>query len=770
MASATVISQTQFDEPRAQSFQQRRHQVQHIGNYVIHKKTLGSGSMGTVKLAECLSDKDHQQYAVKIMPKINLNLVADETKSKDPKDTPREREQRTKREMAIMHLLRHPNICQLKEWVVQGDHYYMFLEYIEGGQLLDYIISHGKLREKLAKKFARQIVSALDYCHRNSIVHRDLKIENILITNNEEIKIIDFGLSNIYSPSRLLNTFCGSLYFAAPELLQARNYTGPEVDVWSFGVVLYVLVCGRVPFDDTSLPALHQKIKAGVVEYPEHLSKECVDLLSKILVVDPKRRETLSFVIHHPWMNRGYDEPISNHLPHRQPLKSIDHNVIQGMQGFGLGSPEEIETKLQRIISSSEYQFAANQVDHNYQQQKTNSIAASNITHHDSLTRWRRTISIKRNSPNMIHQSKKDDPQSLPAMYDPLISIYALVKERREFDEKLKLLESGGYHSPVQLGRSASTSLTTSRSNNYDIRRRKTERVPPSHTRNLFKDTTNDWAAPTTLNAPKKSGGTILQRSRSAAKRIGAMLPSSTKTQQVQQLPPPSDEHINTIENHCQGRESVPNIQKAGSPDLSYSSSLKKKTIHLLRSSSLTDRRYRQQSKKPTSVSAIEDEPANSNNRYGTSAPSSHQSSGGRFIEEEIASLKQVPKMSAHPKSLFNFSRRHLFKMTTVDMMKNIQQVLLKLGIRYIPSPNESFTLKCELSDWHRFSLAAHDASIVDYEDEGVVDDVVQFTMMVYQARWAGGRLGVKVIEAEEKDDKVYRNIYHTILNELGSY
>lgn len=120
----------------------------------------------------------------------------------------------------------------------------------------------------------------LDYCHRNSIVHRDLKIENILITNHEEIKIIDFGLSNIYSPSRLLNTFCGSLYFAAPELLQARNYTGPEVDVWSFGVVLYVLVCGRVPFDDTSLPALHQKIKSGHVEYPDHLSKG-TDMISQ---------------------------------------------------------------------------------------------------------------------------------------------------------------------------------------------------------------------------------------------------------------------------------------------------------------------------------------------------------------------------------------------------------------------------------------------------------------------------------------------------------
>lgn len=138
-----------------------------------------------------------------------------------------------------------------------------------------------------------------DYCHRNSIVHRgklgfmsimgdegliiharifhfwiDLKIENIMLTRNEDVKIIDFGLSNIYSPSRLLSTFCGSLYFAAPELLRARPYTGPEVDVWSFGVVLYVLVCGRVPFDDTSLPALHAKIKAGQVDgYPEHLSR-----------------------------------------------------------------------------------------------------------------------------------------------------------------------------------------------------------------------------------------------------------------------------------------------------------------------------------------------------------------------------------------------------------------------------------------------------------------------------------------------------------------
>lgn len=169
----------------------------------------------------------------------------------------------------------------------------MVFEYVNGGQMLDYIISHGRLRERSARKFARQIGSALEYCHANSIVHRgafprsyasrissltprrpspDLKIENILISKTGNIKIIDFGLSNLYSPTSHLSTFCGSLYFAAPELLNAKPYTGPEVDVWSFGIVLYVLVCGKVPFDDQSMPALHAKIKRGVVEYPGWLS------------------------------------------------------------------------------------------------------------------------------------------------------------------------------------------------------------------------------------------------------------------------------------------------------------------------------------------------------------------------------------------------------------------------------------------------------------------------------------------------------------------
>lgn len=249
-------------------------------------KTIGAGSMGKVKLAKnletgeqvcvpwsCFLPAHHltltlSQVAIKIIPRH----VDDHRPGRDPERADRSKEIRAAREAAIGSILHHPYVCCIRDVVRTNYHWYMLFEYVNGGQMLDYIISHGKLKEKQARKFARQIASALDYCHRNSVVHRDLKIENILISKTGDIKIIDFGLSNLFSPRARLKTFCGSLYFAAPELLQARQYTGPEVDVWSFGVVLYVLVCGKVPFDDQSMPQLHAKIKKGATEYPQSLS------------------------------------------------------------------------------------------------------------------------------------------------------------------------------------------------------------------------------------------------------------------------------------------------------------------------------------------------------------------------------------------------------------------------------------------------------------------------------------------------------------------
>ncbi|KAG0314898.1 serine/threonine-protein kinase KIN2 [Dissophora globulifera] len=312
-----------------------------LGNYHM-SKTLGAGSMGKVKLG--VHSRTRDKVAIKIIPRVqpNPNMTPAQQEKEDNRET------RTIREASIMMVLHHPYIVSLYEVMVLPHHYYMVLEHVDGGQMLDYIISHGKLKEKHARKFARQIASALDYCHRNSIVHRDLKIENILISKSGNIKIIDFGLSNLYSPRSHLSTFCGSLYFAAPELLNAKVYTGPEVDVWSFGIVLYVLVCGKVPFDDQSMPALHAKIKRGFVEYPAWLSNV------------PSQRATMAEVLAHPWMNKSYDLPQPSYCPQRSPLtEPLDMNVIRGMTGFEFGTEQEIEQRLLSIIRSESYQIAA---------------------------------------------------------------------------------------------------------------------------------------------------------------------------------------------------------------------------------------------------------------------------------------------------------------------------------------------------------------------------------------------------------------------------
>ncbi|KAI0795861.1 hypothetical protein C8Q75DRAFT_711179 [Abortiporus biennis] len=330
-----------------------------LGDYTL-SKTLGAGSMGKVKLAH--HNVTGEKLAVKILPRVSPGsgtastaMSPDAAAKQAAKDA--SKEIRTLREAALSMLLHHPYICGMREMIVHQHHYYMVFEYINGGQMLDYIISHGRLRERVARKFARQIGSALDYCHKNNVVHRDLKIENILISQTGNIKIIDFGLSNLFDPASHLSTFCGSLYFAAPELLNAKVYTGPEVDVWSFGVVLYVLVCGKVPFDDQSMPALHAKIKRGLVEYPVWLSAECKHLLTRMLVTNPAARAPLSEVLNHPWMTRGYRGAPDSHLVHREPLRAdeLDRQVIKGMKGFEFGTEEEIERRLIEVLESDAY-------------------------------------------------------------------------------------------------------------------------------------------------------------------------------------------------------------------------------------------------------------------------------------------------------------------------------------------------------------------------------------------------------------------------------
>ncbi|KAJ9112601.1 hypothetical protein QFC19_000621 [Naganishia cerealis] len=335
-----------------------------VGDWILGK-TIGAGSMGKVKLV--VHQHTGEKCAVKIIPRYTPQTRAAsgekyQSEEEAAKATARDasKETRTIREASISLLLHHPYICGMREMIVHANHYYMVFEFIDGGQMLDYIISHGRLRERAARKFARQIASALVYCHRNSIVHRDLKIENILISKAGNCKIIDFGLSNLFSPDSHLSTFCGSLYFAAPELLNAKVYTGPEVDVWSFGIVLYVLVCGKVPFDDQSMPALHAKIKRGLVEYPAWLSAECKALLCRMLVTDPTQRATMTEVLASSWLNKGYEVQPETHLVPREPLRidELDTEVIRGMAGFEFGTVQQVEHRLREVLTGSSYRAA----------------------------------------------------------------------------------------------------------------------------------------------------------------------------------------------------------------------------------------------------------------------------------------------------------------------------------------------------------------------------------------------------------------------------
>ena len=340
-----------------------------VGKYLL-TKTVGRGSIGKVRIAIA----DGVQYACKIVKRpvpreceidklVEYDMfMSDETITVAETLTPAHLdERRLIREMAITLLMDHPYIVTVHKVFISNYYYYIIMDFVNGTHVLDFIISHGKLKEKFAQNLFTQLISAigillliaLDYCHKNSICHRDLKIENILINNRGYMQLIDFGLANLYNTESNLNTFCGSLYFAAPELLSARKYVGPEIDVWSLGVILYVLVCGCVPFDDANLPALHAKIIGGKVDYPNHLSSSVRNLLAKMLVVNPENRAKLEEIKQHSWLSKA--EKILDYMPTRKPISEpFNMQVIHNMGGFNFGNSDVIVEKLKEACDSGQ--------------------------------------------------------------------------------------------------------------------------------------------------------------------------------------------------------------------------------------------------------------------------------------------------------------------------------------------------------------------------------------------------------------------------------
>ncbi|KAI3405102.2 SNF1 [Candida oxycetoniae] len=261
-----------------------------IGKYQVIK-TLGEGSFGKVKLAQ--HSTTGQKVALKI---INRKTLA---KS--------DMQGRVEREISYLRLLRHPHIIKLYDVIKSKDEIIMVIEYA-GKELFDYIVQRGKMQEDEARRFFQQIIAAVEYCHRHKIVHRDLKPENLLLDDQLNVKIADFGLSNIMTDGNFLKTSCGSPNYAAPEVISGKLYAGPEVDVWSAGVILYVMLCGRLPFDDEFIPALFKKISNGVYTLPQHLSAGAKHLLTRMLVVNPLNRITIHEIMEDPWFKKDMPE------------------------------------------------------------------------------------------------------------------------------------------------------------------------------------------------------------------------------------------------------------------------------------------------------------------------------------------------------------------------------------------------------------------------------------------------------------------------------
>ncbi|CAG7689955.1 unnamed protein product [Allacma fusca] len=296
----------------------------HIGKYRL-LKTIGKGNFAKVKLAKHIPTG--KEVAIKIIDKTQLNPGS---------------LQKLFREVRIMKMLDHPNIVKLFQVIETEKTLYLVMEYASGGEVFDYLVLHGRMKEKEARAKFRQIVSAVQYCHQKKIIHRDLKAENLLLDSEMNIKIADFGFSNEFTPGNKLDTFCGSPPYAAPELFQGKKYDGPEVDVWSLGVILYTLVSGSLPFDGTTLRELRERVLRGKYRIPFYMSTDCENLLKKFLVLNPQKRASLETIMKDKWMNMAYEDdelkPYIEPEPEFNDLRRME--ILTGM-GYGKTDIEE---------------------------------------------------------------------------------------------------------------------------------------------------------------------------------------------------------------------------------------------------------------------------------------------------------------------------------------------------------------------------------------------------------------------------------------------
>lgn len=310
-----------------------------LGEYTVIAD-IAEGTFGKVKMA--VHTVTGHKVAMKCISKAGTQREKTKT--------------RVRREFEYLRTLQHPHIIKLYEVISTPTDIIFVLEFA-GGELFNYIVSNGRMSEARARRFFQQIISAVEYSHRLKIVHRDLKPENILLDNELNIKITDFGLSNEISDGDFLTTSCGSPNYAAPEVIRGGVYAGPEIDVWSSGVILYVMLCGRLPFEDDDLQQLFQKISQGQFYLPSSLSPDAKNLVSSMLVVDPVKRATIQAIMDHPWFKVDLPRYLTPLPPPPGPVlgmlttlvappKPLDFEILEGLGRIEEDVVEELAKRM----------------------------------------------------------------------------------------------------------------------------------------------------------------------------------------------------------------------------------------------------------------------------------------------------------------------------------------------------------------------------------------------------------------------------------------
>uniref|UniRef100_A0A674B2X2 non-specific serine/threonine protein kinase n=1 Tax=Salmo trutta TaxID=8032 RepID=A0A674B2X2_SALTR len=377
----------------------------HIGNYRL-LKTIGKGNFAKVKLARHILTG--REVAIKIIDKTQLNPTSLQKVKEKPVLSP----------YWTLHILFH--VIETEKTL------YLVMEYASGGEVFDYLVAHGRMKEKEARAKFRQIVSAVQYCHQKHIVHRDLKAENLLLDADMNIKIADFGFSNEFVMGSKLDTFCGSPPYAAPELFQGKKYDGPEVDVWSLGVILYTLVSGSLPFDGQNLKELRERVLRGKYRIPFYMSTDCENLLKRFLVLNPAKRGTLEQIMKDRWINAGCEE--DEMKPFVEPETDItDQKRIDIMVGMGYTQEEVTEslTRMKYDEITATYLLLG---------RKSTELEASDSSSSSNL-------SLAKARPASEHNNNGQSPAHLKAQR----SISGTQKQRRYSDQAGPSIPSVGY-------------------------------------------------------------------------------------------------------------------------------------------------------------------------------------------------------------------------------------------------------------------------------------------------------------------------------------